>query len=166
VEALKNPIRLTLLSETTTYRTEARSTGVPDWTWDDAAGALAMGGASDLEAAAFEYRWRRAGRCRHMLCAELMLEGLKAQDRHRWPARLDGRRYLEPMVQLALDCEMLPGLERLPRWWQVHLDWMPERQWDRVAYPMYKLVRQPLDIWHGEAMRKARNGLEDRDYGT
>jgi hypothetical protein len=174
---MRNPIRLLMLAETTTYRTQTRSTGEPEWEWEDAMGALAMGGATTLETAAFEYRWRGSGGCRHMLYAELMIEGLKAQDRHRWPERLEGRRYIHPMVQLALDVEQNPrldgtrplmvetenGWKRFPGWWCQRLPWMGERQWDRVAEPMYALIRQPLDIWHGEAMRKARNGLEARD---
>lgn len=179
-----NPIRLSLLAERTSYRTDPPGTGDPEWSWEDCAHALAAGGATDLEAAAMEYRWRQAGRCRHLLFAELMIEAIKAQKRHRWPERLFDRRYLEPMVVLALDVEENPRLDgacplvlevgedehgkpqyrRFPGWWCKRLPWLSEHQWLKHAEPKYKLVHQPLDIWVGEAVRKCRRALRDDEY--
>jgi len=179
-----NPIRLALMAERTSYRTDPPGTGDPEWSWEDCAHALAAGGATDLEAAAMEYRWRQAGRCRHRLYAELMLEAVKAQQRHRWPEKIEGRRYLEPMVLLALDCEENPRLDgampliveagadehgkpkyrRLEGWWCKRLPWLSERDWMKLAAPKYALVRQPLDIWVGEAVRKCWRLLGDEDY--
>lgn len=172
-----NPIRLALLAEKTSYRTDPPGTGDPEFGWEDYAHAAGASGCSDIEAAALEYRWRQAGKCRHRLFAELMLEALKAQDRHRWPERLFDRRYLEPMVQLALDVEANPrldglmplvvptedGYKRYPGWWCLRLPWLTEKQWVKHAEPKYAVLRQPLDIWAGEAMRKCARVLRDDD---
>jgi len=196
-----NPIRLSLLSERTSYRTDPPGTGEPEWSWEDFCHAAATSGCTPIETAAVEYRWRQAGKCRHMLYAELMLEAIKAHKRHRWPEKLGDRRYLEPMVQLALDVEANPRLDglaplvvpymqdcgpckgsgrvafkpckkcdgagekqqyrRFPGWWCLHLPWLSEAQWMKQAEPKYALVRQPLDIWAGEAIRKCSRALRD-----
>jgi hypothetical protein len=176
-----NPIRLSLLAEKTSYRTDPPSTGEPDWRWEDFAHAAGASGCTEIETAALEYRWRQAGKCRHLLFAELMLEAIKAQKRHRWPDRLADRRYLEPMVQLALDVEANPRLDglaplvvpcgedargkqqyrRYPGWWCLRLPWLSEAQWNKQAEPKYAVLRQPLDIWAGEAIRKCRRVLRD-----
>jgi len=104
-----------------------------------------------------------------------MLEALKAEKRHRWSERLCGRKYLEPMVQLALDVEQHPQVDGLkpivipvgdeyrmfPGWWCLRLPWLSESEWDRLAEPRYALIRQPLDIWCGEAVRKCRRAISD-----
>lgn len=172
-----NPIRLALLAEKTSYRTDPPSTGEPEWSWEDAQHALAAGRATEVEALALEFRWRGAGR-RSVLYGALMSEALKAEKRHRWSERLFGRRYLEPMVQLALDVEQEPRLDglkplnvptpgadkpyrQLPGWWCLRLPWLTEAQWDREGELRYSLIRQPLDIWVGEAIRKCRPHLRD-----
>ena len=165
-----NPIRLT--PEKSSYRTEPPSTGLPEWTWQDCQHALAAGGATEIEAAVFGLRWHGAGR-RSFIYADLMHEAIKAEKRHRWSERLYGRRYLEPMVQLALDVEQNPrldglmplvvpfehGYKRFPGWWCLRLSWMTEDQWNREGELRYSLIRQPLDIWAGDAMRKCRPTL-------
>jgi hypothetical protein len=178
-----NPIRLSLLAERSSYRTDPPGTGEPDWSWTDFSHAAGASGCSELELLALEYRWKQAGRCRHKLYAELMLEAIKAQKRHRWPERLFERRYLEPMVLLALDVEANPRLDglaplvvpagedsdgkqqyrRFPGWWCLRLPWLSERQWLKDAEPKYAVLRQPLDIWVGEAVRKCARLLRDQE---
>lgn len=172
-----NPIRLALLAEKSSYRTEPPSTGEAEWNWQDFAHAAAAGGCTEIETVALEFRWRGAGK-RSVLYAALMLEALKAEQRHRWSERLEGRRYLDPMVQLALDVEQNPrldglvplvipagdGYQRHPGWWCLRLPWLSEGQWRKSGEPRYQLIRQPLDIWVGEAVRKCRRALRDDDY--
>jgi len=110
-----------------------------------------------------------------------MVEALKAAKRHRWPERHEGHRFLDRMVQLALDVEANPRLDglvplvvpagedkkgkpkyqRFPGWWCLRLPWMSEEVWRKWGEPKYALVRQPLDIWAGEAVRKCRKVLQD-----
>jgi len=176
-----NPIRLSLLAERTSYRTDPPGTGEPEWSWEDFCHAAGASGCTEVETAALEYRWRQADRRRHTLYAYLMIEADKARQRHRWPDRHDGRRYLERMVQLALDVEANPRLDglvplvvpagedkkgkpkyqRFPGWWCLRLPWMSEEVWRKWGEPKYALVRQPLDIWAGEAVRKCRKVLQD-----
>lgn len=167
-----NPIRLA--PEKSSYRTDVPSTGDPEWSWQDCQHALAAGRATETEAAAFGFRWHGAGR-RSFLYGALMPEALKAEKRHRWSERLFGKRYLEPMVQLALDVEQNPrldgltplvvpcgdGYRRYPGWWCLRLPWLTESQWLKEGEIRYSLIRQPLDIWVGEAMRKCRPFLRE-----
>jgi hypothetical protein len=169
-----NPIRLT--PEKSSYRTEPPSTSVAEWSWQDCQHGLAAGGASEIESAVFGFRWHGAGR-RSFIYGYLMAEAVKAEKRHRWSERLYGRRYLDPMVQLALDVEQNPrldglmplvvpsenGYKRLPGWWCLRLPWLTEAQWRKEGELRYSLIRQPLDIWAGEAMRKCRPFLRDDD---
>jgi len=158
---MTNPIRLSLMSEKTTYRTDPPSTGEPEWGWEDFCHAASAGGCTDLETAALEYRWRQAGKRRHTLYAAMMIEALKAEKRHGWSERIQGNRYLEPMVQLALDVEAHPrldgirplvvpdggGYKRYEGWWCIRLPWMTGAVWDKTGELRYSLIRQPLDIW-------------------
>ena len=171
-----NPIRLALLAEMTSFRTDPGGTGDPEWTWQDWSHAAAAGGCDELETLALEFRWRGVGK-RSILYGALMLEAVKAEQRHRWSERLEGRRYLEPMVLLALDVEQNPRLDGLkplgvdtangpklfPGWWCLRLPWLSEGQWNKSGEPRYQLIRQPLDIWVGEAVRKCRRALRDDD---
>lgn len=172
-----NPIRLALMTEKTSYRTDVPSTGIPEWRWEDACHALAAGGATEVETAALEYRWRQARGCRHILYGALMLEALDIVRRHRWSDRFDGKRYIDSMVQLALDVEAMPqidgvrpiivpqdgGYKKLAGWWCLRLPWMSEQDWDKRGEDRYTAIRKPLDIWCGEAIRKAWRHLREED---
>jgi len=174
--AALNPIRLALLAEVTSFRTDPGGTGEPEWTWQDFAHAAAAGRCTEIETAALEFRWRGSGR-RSTLYGALMLEALKAEKRHRWSERLCGRKYLEPMVQLALDVEQQPQVDGLkpivipvgdeyrmfPGWWCLRLPWLSESEWDRLAEPRYAAIRLPLDYWVSEAIRKCRRAISDDD---
>jgi hypothetical protein len=179
-----NPIRLALLQERTTFRDGPRGSGQPEWTWEDYAHAAGATHCSDLEIAALEYRWRQAGKCRHALYGALMLEALKAERRHRWSERLFGHRYMDAMAHLALDVEANPRLDglvplvapdgsdergrpqykRYPGWWCLRLPWMTEAQWRKEGETRYTVIRAPLDMWAGEAVRKIKKYLGPIDF--
>jgi hypothetical protein len=176
---MPNPIRLALLQQRSTFRTEPRGSGAPDWQWEDYAHAAGAANCSEVEVAALEHRWRQASKCRHLLYGALMVEALKAEQRHRWSELLFGQRYMDPMVQLALDVEANPRLDGLvplvvpdgedergrakykrhPGWWCLRLPWLSEAQWRKEGEPRYAAIRAPLDIWSGEAVRKIKKFL-------
>jgi hypothetical protein len=159
-----NPIRLALKARPSTYRTSARSTGIPEWTWQDFAHAAGSSGCSDLEMSAMEYRWTGADRVRGTLYGALMLEALKAEKRHGWSERIAGHRYIDAMVQLALHVESTPALAELPNFWQTHMEWMLPARWKKEGKARYEVIRLPLDIWVDAAMRKCSRVLRERDF--
>jgi hypothetical protein len=174
-----NPIRLALLAERTSYRTDPPGTGEPEWKWEDYAYAAAAGRCTPVEAAALEFRWRGVKSCRYLLYGALLVEAVKAEKRHGWSERIQGQRYLDALVQLSLDVEEHPaldgqvplvlpdgrGFKRFAGFWCLRLPWMSEAVWQKHCDHRYSVIRSFLDMWVSEAVRKCSRALR-ADHDT
>lgn len=123
---------------------------------------IALGGLSSPAYCAFAWRWARDDLAYRRLRWVLLIEADRVAKRERWPDRMRGRRYLDPLVMLALR-EEHEWFQMRARNAHAQLAGFDQDLWDHRLSRYYEGVRDILERWCGEAFSHIARMQIDED---
>lgn len=85
---------------------------------------------------------------------ELVAQGRRSIEKGRWPDRIGGRLYLEPLSTLAIYANEIPPLD-------LHLSGQESPSWSREFAPRYRELRESLRQWVSIGMGHVRRRTEE-----
>lgn len=134
------------------------SRGLPDYTFADA--AWAMSKLHPRYQDAFMYRIAGDTSVRSRLWANVFQYALYLKYHEQWPAKVNGKKYLERMTNLLLDEEQWQAGQQNNFVRAAVMD-VSQRTWYRRLRTPYRQLQSELDSWVGTAWRHIRKRLDN-----
>jgi hypothetical protein len=141
--------------------------GIPEWTPE--AAAFACAGLPTRHEYAFRFRYALDDSCGAGLRACLLNEAARLHVEHRWPDRVDGRRWLADLAHATVLIEWLQTRRQAVYQAVLLVDGMHElggftpEGWRRHAEPAWVRLAQRLDVWCSIATGHIKRRLREDD---
>ena len=134
---------------------------VPQWTLVEA--GFGMGALESPYSLAFCYRYARDASVYRRLYAKLLTESIRLAEFEHWKTRLNGKRYLEGLVEIVMAEEWMSDLNRQRLLIQMECNW-PTGVYHRQIARKHRAIAMILDRWcaaaHEHIARRIRNDQE------